>query len=478
MNKFFASKKAKVTTGVVALFAVLAAGLAAIGIYYGSHALPGTTLAGEEVSGMTAGQVTTLLNDDLAGATVQIDGLAQSADITLAEAGVQVDVPATVAEVFEPNASFFGRYTQLFGSRNVLTVVDLQQSRFDEVYAQLSEDELVVEPVIGEVTYDGTQFVASPSVSGTQINKLAFQSKLVRNTEQLNFEPIELKLVEYIPDPSTEAVEDAAAEANQWMASPLNITDRGGNTLTPEPAERATWVEFDEHGRNVDVTLDPEVVKEWVAATAAETDVAPVDGVRNVNSAGTVVAVSVEAVSGESADNVDAIADGILEAFEAGEEYNGQLDYKTVEPTWTERLIADGAENLAYPAAPGERWISVNLSQFTATAYEGATPVMQSPIVPGSTNARTPTGQWSIYAKVPLQTMRGTNPDSGKYVTPDVPWILYYNGGYALHGAYWRSQFGYDAGLGGSNGCTNMPVSEAKRFYDWAHVGDPVVVHY
>ena len=59
----------------------------------------------------------------------------------------------------------------------------------------------------------------------------------------------------------------------------------------------------------------------------------------------------------------------------------------------------------------------------------------------------------------------------------DVPWVTYFTGSYALHGAPWRNSFGW-SGEGGSHGCVNMPVSEAKWVYDWAPVGTTVVSHY
>ena len=73
--------------------------------------------------------------------------------------------------------------------------------------------------------------------------------------------------------------------------------------------------------------------------------------------------------------------------------------------------------------------------------------------------------------------MRGLNVDGTRYETPDVPWVTYFHGGYALHGAYWRSTFGH-GGPGGSHGCVNMPIPAAKWFYDWAGIGTTVVSHY
>ena len=38
---------------------------------------------------------------------------------------------------------------------------------------------------------------------------------------------------------------------------------------------------------------------------------------------------------------------------------------------WKDRTIADGTQNLAYQAVHGEKWVDVNLSRHTMTAYSG-----------------------------------------------------------------------------------------------------------
>jgi lipoprotein-anchoring transpeptidase ErfK/SrfK len=63
-----------------------------------------------------------------------------------------------------------------------------------------------------------------------------------------------------------------------------------------------------------------------------------------------------------------------------------------------------------------------------------------------------------------------TGPD---YDVPDVPYTMYYDGGMAIHGAYWHSLFGNPV----THGCTNVAVNHAKWLFEWASVGTPVVVH-
>ena len=91
---------------------------------------------------------------------------------------------------------------------------------------------------------------------------------------------------------------------------------------------------------------------------------------------------------------------------------------------------------------------------------------MYGPIAMVNGAAATPTsvGTFHVYYKNPLMTMRGSNADGTDYETPDVPWSSFFVGGIALHGAPWRSSFGYAA----SHGCVNLPVSVAKWVYDFA----------
>jgi lipoprotein-anchoring transpeptidase ErfK/SrfK len=63
--------------------------------------------------------------------------------------------------------------------------------------------------------------------------------------------------------------------------------------------------------------------------------------------------------------------------------------------------------------------------------------------------------------------MRGRN-----YNVPNVPYVMYYSGGYALHGAYWHNRFGTPV----SHGCVNLRTASARWLYNWAPVGTPVVV--
>ena len=127
---------------------------------------------------------------------------------------------------------------------------------------------------------------------------------------------------------------------------------------------------------------------------------------------------------------------------------------------------------VAPPAAPpvvsGQRWIDIDISSQTLTAYDGNTPVFNTLVSTGLAFP-TPVGTYKILYK--LQSQRMTGPG---YDLPNVPWVMYFtNRGHAIHGAYWHNNFGHPM----SHGCVNMRPSEAQWLYDFTPNGTTVVVH-
>lgn len=118
-------------------------------------------------------------------------------------------------------------------------------------------------------------------------------------------------------------------------------------------------------------------------------------------------------------------------------------------------------------SARAGRWIEVVLSQQRLIAWENGRAVMSSPISSGL--ARTPTrrGTFRIQKKYIAVRMRGPG-----YDLPRVPYTMFYSGNYAIHGAYWHNNFGRPM----SHGCVNLPVSFARRLYEWAPRGTLVVI--
>jgi LysM repeat protein len=122
------------------------------------------------------------------------------------------------------------------------------------------------------------------------------------------------------------------------------------------------------------------------------------------------------------------------------------------------------------PSRSAQKWIDVNLSTQTLIAYQGSTPVLQTLISSGSTEHPSPPGAYTICLKLISQDMSGPG-----YYLPNVPYVMYLDeGGYALHGTYWHSSFGYPM----SHGDINLPIAEAASLYEWTPTGISAVLHY
>jgi lipoprotein-anchoring transpeptidase ErfK/SrfK len=121
--------------------------------------------------------------------------------------------------------------------------------------------------------------------------------------------------------------------------------------------------------------------------------------------------------------------------------------------------------------APGEKWIDVNLKTQMLVAFEGDRPVFVTLVSTGKEDKddpekdhKTPTGTWTIREKHIAATMDGDVTSDGPYSIEDVPWIMYFNGSYALHGAFWHNSFGRTR----SHGCVNLAPTDAKALFGWS----------
>jgi LysM repeat protein len=124
---------------------------------------------------------------------------------------------------------------------------------------------------------------------------------------------------------------------------------------------------------------------------------------------------------------------------------------------------------LAAPPPPTGvgREILVDLSDSRVYAYENGVLVRNVLASTGLPATPTVQGDFTVQRKYGAQTMSGPG-----YYLPDVPYVLYFYAGYALHGTYWHSNWGQHM----SHGCVNLPTPEAEWFYAWADVGTPVRV--
>jgi len=167
------------------------------------------------------------------------------------------------------------------------------------------------------------------------------------------------------------------------------------------------------------------------------------------------------------------VAEGALDRFDAvgltGETAStGGFEYwETDEGWWLRAADAARTDPGPPPDKLGEhdKWIDVNLRRQTLVAFEGTTAVFATLFSSGRNEHETPPGSFRIREKHITATMDGDadTATDGPYSIEDVPYIEYFNGGYALHGAFWHAEFGRVK----SHGCVNLAPWDAKALFGW-----------
>jgi lipoprotein-anchoring transpeptidase ErfK/SrfK len=162
---------------------------------------------------------------------------------------------------------------------------------------------------------------------------------------------------------------------------------------------------------------------------------------------------------------------------------NGGVTYNEATGGFWVRLAEMTVPLAATPPAdlaPNEKWIDVDLTRQMLVAYEGTKPVFATLVSSGRRNLQdrdhdypTPPGTYRIREKHVTATMDGDVAADVPYSIEDVPWVMYFQGSYALHGAFWHAQFGHQR----SHGCVNLSPEDARTLFAWSEPRLPVGWH-
>ncbi|RYZ02608.1 MAG: murein L,D-transpeptidase [Myxococcales bacterium] len=118
----------------------------------------------------------------------------------------------------------------------------------------------------------------------------------------------------------------------------------------------------------------------------------------------------------------------------------------------------------------GERWFDVELASQTLTAYVGDQPLFATLVSTGrgaqGSELATPKGIHRIWVKLAQSDMDNLEnlEASQTYAIQAVPWVMYFQKGYGLHGTFWHRAFGRVQ----SHGCVNLSPADAERLFELA----------
>ena len=151
--------------------------------------------------------------------------------------------------------------------------------------------------------------------------------------------------------------------------------------------------------------------------------------------------------------------------------------------TWVpESVLRVIPRRTSFPSfATGDRkWVDVSIKQQALVAYVGKRPVYVTLVSTGRSGMADPAetdatvrGTFMIYQKEVSSTMDGDEDRSDSFNLHDVPFVQYFNKGYALHGTYWHDDFGKTR----SHGCVNLAPADAAWLFEWTDPEVPAAWH-
>ena len=150
--------------------------------------------------------------------------------------------------------------------------------------------------------------------------------------------------------------------------------------------------------------------------------------------------------------------------------FHGHLHFEVDGGKWLSDRDAsriDPAKRMPAWGKNGEKWLDINVTKQTLVAYEGTRPVYATLVSSGEAglddpehSTATKRGIFRIHTKH-LSTTMASDEVGEEFELRDVPYVQYFEDGYALHGAYWHDRFGVPK----SHGCINLAPEDARRLF-------------
>ena len=417
---------------------------------------PGTAIAGVAVGGLTPGAAAEAVTSRLAQTQVVLTGAGDDAIVTGAQLGAQVDAEALAEAVFAERpmwnpATWFAEASH--------AVVELDEPTATEAL-RAAVPSMFVDPVDAVVSFDAEKksYVVTPAVPGEGIDVPAVQEALqdafAEGRPTVDVRPasvsIEARTPTFVAEAAAQVLNSMVAEAGFYV---------GDERTVPISAETlASWLTVGTDDRGAfTFTADVAAIQQVVDTLAEKVDRAAEPTTVIADGNGKVLNTLTEGRTGRTLGATAEIAEAFAAQLAAGSAaYLLPVTITEPEVKKVSRSIeVDLSEQRVYLRQDGQV-----VKSFLASTGKPATP--------------TYTGTYRIGWKLAMQNMG--NKDLTKpphYYTENVPWVMYFNGDQAFHGAYWHNNFGHVM----SHGCINLRISDAKYLYDWAPNGTVVWIH-
>ena len=448
----------------IAFFVVVGACAAAYGgerYYFSTRSALHTEISGINVGGMTKAEAAKAIGTISDQFRLTLTSGDSSATATAKDLGIDLDADDLAAKAVATGKSA-NPFNVLF-SRHKIDLSDMYDSTAIESYVNENFPDLIVNPTDAALTYDSdaNTYTVTPGASGQAINIDDIKEKIDAMLNSPSEESVTLTTKEARPVISDTSAQQTADQMNTVIAQQIQILDNGKVIWTMDPWDIASFAVFTANADSG--SYDEGKIKDFINTTIADqVPDKPVKEIDIVDDNDKVLQVVSAGSDGQIPDNVDEVAEQMIDAFNnsTGAEIN--------------LTTKDGAGGIDKRVAEGGKWIEYNRTTYTVTLHQGDSVYWSTDqTADGKASTPTITGIFSVLRKVYVTSM--PNPPS-PVPLDNIHYVTYWEStGYAFHEGWWLTNAKIHTGI--SHGCVNMWLQDAKTVYDFATIGMPVWVH-
>ena len=437
---------------------------------YADRVLPDSTLAGYDISGMSAVQVDAILIQAENGISVGLTADGTTKRATGTELGIAVDRETILSFLSQQSKAPFWIYHNRHTDVPLSVSIDKYQfnswlnENFPGTFTPAVDAGLLYDPATG-------LFSVTSSAPGTGVSSADLASITDILPAQSGKGSFTLGSTEPIP---ASISDDQAASAEEWanerLSAKCSFTYEGKTLYTLTKANIASLIATTPNLDGLTARVDPVQVHDFIEGTlASAVGVPPIPQKLVTDDQGNAINVVQPGATGRALGDVDALSDQIIACLNSAASSQIEITFTDV-PYTTEASKPSPAA--PPPGSEAKHWADVNLTTQTVTLMNGATPGSTFILSSGAPSHPTPTGIFNVYAKVKSQSLSGCA-DGDCYYYPDVHWATWFYQDFGFHTAYWHNDFGTPV----SHGCLNLHEEDAKAVFDWLSIGDAVDVH-
>lgn len=466
-------KRASIAAGSV-LGALLAAYLGGA-LAFSHWMMPGTMLAGEDVSLKSSEEITQMIGGIEKDYSLSIAGGEFSFKEDAAKLGMAIDADKSLDNIRAALNPWQWPVLLAQGNHDAteclavnFDVASLQNELNTALDAHNKAGKPSTDAHVG-YSQESHAFVVVPETYGTQYEpeRVYDDARDAINGLQTKVELAQDDLIQPRVFSDDEKLATAAFEATKLIQADIKLNMDGTDVATIGPDMLHQLVSFDE---NMVPKLDEETLVKYVDDL--------VDGMDTIGSErtftredGKEITVSGGAYGWEISDPEE-VHDQVLELLK--ERKSGTVEIEC--DSTADVFQGPGKRDW------GSRYIDIDLTEQYVRFYDDGDIIWESYCISGTPDGEndTNTGVWYITRKESPSKLIGWKNGKKIYESTVRYWMPFEGNVIGLHDADWQPDFGgnmYREGYG-SHGCVNLPVYKAEELYYIVDVNDVVVVHW